>query len=159
MHCEPTQQHQWLSQLLGQWTIESECVMGPDQPPVRGRGSETVRSLGGMWIVAEGQMEMPEAGVGLTMMTIGYDPARNRYPGTWVGSMMTTMWVYDGELDASGKVLTLHTEGPDFSTGKTTKFRDVIEIVSADHRILRSHMLQADGQWLSFMKADYRRVK
>ena len=49
--------------------------------------------------------------------------------------MMTHLWGYDGELAASGKVLTLNAEGPDMSPGaapgKLARYRDVIEIKSA----------------------------
>jgi len=41
------------------------------------------------------------------MMTLGYDPQKKRYLGTWIGSMMSHLWVYEVELDASGSVLTL----------------------------------------------------
>ena len=36
MTAEPTKEHQWLQQLVGEWTAEMECVMGPDQPPMNG---------------------------------------------------------------------------------------------------------------------------
>ncbi|HSG22119.1 MAG TPA: DUF1579 family protein [Azonexus sp.] len=39
------------------------------------------------------------------------------------------------------------------------KYRDVIEIVSDDHRRLSSHTLREDGEWHAFMRADYRRVR
>jgi hypothetical protein len=51
-------------------------------------------------------------GAATTMMTLGYDPHRKRYVGTWIGSMMTHLWVYGCELDASERVLTLNAEGP-----------------------------------------------
>jgi hypothetical protein len=41
---------------------------------------------------------------------------------------------------------------------KTTKYKDAIEIVSPDHRILTSKALGDDGQWHQFMTAHYRRV-
>ena len=93
-------------------------------------------------------------------MTLGYDPQRRRFVGTFIGSMMTHLWVYDGVLDAAEKVLTLDTEGPDMAVeGKIAKYKDVIEFKSDDHRVLTSHVLGDDGKWHGFMTAHYRRRK
>jgi hypothetical protein len=158
METEPQKEHQWLQQLVGEWTYESEALIGPDQPPEKVAGTERVRSLGGRWIVAEGQGDMPGGGVGTTLMTLGYDPQRQRYVGTWVGSMMNYLWVYDGELDADERVLTLASDGPAMSTeGKMAQYKDVIAVKSADHRVMTSHVLGEDGEWHPFMTATYRR--
>jgi Protein of unknown function (DUF1579) len=94
------------------------------------------------------------------MMTLGYDPQKQRYVGTWVGSMMTYLWVYDDAMDAAGRALTLNAEGPHMvAEGKLAKYKDVIEIKSEDHRVLTSHMLGDDGEWHEFMTANYRRKK
>ena len=53
---EPQKEHQWLQQLVGKWTSETECSMGPDQPAMKTNGKETVRSLGGLWTIGEGEM-------------------------------------------------------------------------------------------------------
>lgn len=98
---EPQQEHQWLQKLVGEWTYETEASMGPDQPLEKSTGTESVRSLGGLWVQCEGQGEIPEYGVVTTIMTLGYDPQQQRFVGTWVGSMMTYLWLYDGELDAN----------------------------------------------------------
>lgn len=160
MKAEPQKEHQWLQKLVGEWTYESDCLMGPDQPPAKATGSESVRSLGGLWTVAEGEGEMPGGGAATTLMTLGYDPQKKRYVGTWVGSMMTLLWVYDGALDETGKVLTLEAEGPSFTgTGKTSKYQDAIEFKSDDHRVLTARVLGDDGKWHQFMTAHYRRTK
>jgi hypothetical protein len=160
MKTEPQKEHQWLQQLVGEWTMEAEASMGPDKPPEKARGTESVRSLGGLWVLAEGQGEMPGGGPATTLMTLGYDPRTKRYVGTWIGSMMTYLWVYDGELDATGKVLTLSAEGPSMAgDGTMAKYRDVIEFVSDDHRELSSQVLGEDGQWQRFMTAHYRRQR
>ena len=52
--------------------------------------------------------------------------------------MMTHLWAYNGSLDASEKVLTLDTEGPDFTNQKMAKYQDCIEFVDDDHRIMTS---------------------
>jgi hypothetical protein len=166
MKTELQKEHQWLQKLVGEWTYETEAMMGPDQPPEKSTGTERVRCLGhnesfaqgGLWVLAEGQGEMPGCGIATTMMTLGYDPQKGRYVGTWVGSMMTYLWVYDGEMDAAEKVLTLNAEGPAMSgEGKMAKYKDVIEFKSDDHRVLTSHLLGDDGQWHRFMTANYRR--
>ena len=54
--------------------------MGPDQPPMKSTGVDVVRSLGGLWIIAEGEGEMPGGGTAKTIMTLGYDP---RLGATW----------------------------------------------------------------------------
>jgi hypothetical protein len=160
MKIEPQEQHRWLQRFVGEWTYEAEAVMKPGEPPVKSVGTESVRSLGGLWIVAEGQGEMPGGGPATTIMTLGYDPQKKRYVGTWIGSMMANLWVYDGALDASGNVLALETEGPDMAArGKTAKYKDVIELKSSDHRVMTSHMLGEDGKWHDFMTANYRRKK
>jgi hypothetical protein len=160
MKTEPQKEHQWLQKLVGEWTFEAEATMGPGKPTARAEGTDSVRSLGGLWIMAEGQGEMPGGGAATTIMTLGYDPRKKRYVGTWIGSMMTHLWVYDGELDAAERVLTLEAEGPSMAAeGKMAKYKDVIEFKSDDHRVLTSHMQGEDGKWHGFMTANYRRKK
>lgn len=160
MQVEPQKEHQWLQKLVGDWTSEMEANMGPDQGDVKSHGTESVRSIGGLWIMAEGQGDMPDGNPATMIMTLGYDPSAKRFRGTWIGSMMTHLWVYDGELDASGKVLALNSEGPNFEKpGEMMKYKDIIEMASDDHRILTSHLLRSDGQWHQFMTAHYRRTK
>jgi hypothetical protein len=160
MKTEPQKEHEWLQQLVGEWTYESECSMEPGKPPEKFKGIENVRSLGGLWVLSEGSGEMPGGGMATMVMTLGYDPEKQRYIGTWVGSMMTHLWLYDGSLDAEKNRLTLNAEGPNCAEeGKLAKYKDVIEIKSSDHRLLTSHMLGDDGEWRPFMTASYRRKK
>lgn len=157
---KPQKEHEWLQRFVGEWTFEGEANMEPGKPPQKFTGTESVRSLGGLWILAEGQGEVPcpEGGHATTLMTLGYDPAKQRYVGTFVGSMMTCMFSYEGTLDPAGTTLTLDTEGPDMMTeGKTAKYQDVIEARSDDHRILKSRVLGSDGNWHEIMSAHYRR--
>ena len=156
---EPQEEHQWLQKLVGDWTLEAETA-SPGETPVKTTGTETVRSIGGLWIVAEGEGEMPGGGTGTSVMSLGYDPQKKRYVGTWIGSMMAQLWVYDnGSLDADQKVLTLESEGPSMSGNGTAKYRDAIELKSDDHRVLTSRMQGEDGSWQLFMTAHYRRKK
>jgi hypothetical protein len=157
---EPQQEHRWLEKFVGNWTFESECDMGPGKPREKFKGTQSARSIGGLWIIGEGQGEMPGGGMGTMVLTLGYDPQKKRFVGTWFGSMMTALWVYDGERDATGNVLTLNTEGPSFSgDGSIAKYRDIIEVKSDDHYVLRSTTQGEGGAWTEFMAAHYRRTK
>lgn len=158
MQAEPQKEHQWLQQLVGEWSYETEAMTGADQPLEKSIGTETVRSLGDFWVLAEGEGEMPGCGIARTMMTIGYDPQKQRYTGTWIGSMMTYLWQYDGELDSAQNRLTLNSEGPAMSgENKMAQYRDVIELKGDDRRIMTSHVLSDDGNWHHFMTVNYQR--
>jgi hypothetical protein len=156
----PLKEHQWLERLVGEWSYEGDATMELGKPSVRFTGTESVRSIGGLWIVAEGKGDMPGGGTATTIMTLGYDPEKKRYVGNWIGTMMAHLWQYEGSLDANGKTLTLDSVGPNmFSPGTMAKFTDAIEFKSDDHRVLISHILGEDGKWQQVMVATYRRKR
>jgi hypothetical protein len=157
MKMEPQAEHLWLRKLIGNWTYEAECIMKPGDPPVKSGGSETVRAFGDLWVVAEGRGEMPGCGVATTLMALGYDPARKRFVGSWIGSMMANLWIYEAVMDPSGNKLPLEAEGPSMTAEGRAKYRDVIEFKSDNERTLTSQMLVEDGQWITFMTATYRK--
>jgi hypothetical protein len=157
MKARPQQEHAWLHRLVGEWEFDSEMIDGSGMAPVQHRGTEVVRSIGELWIQGEGQIEMP-GGHETSVMTLGYDPQKGRFVGTWLGSMMASLWVYDGTLDAAERVLTLESEGPSFVVeGAIGKYQDVIEIVSDDHRTMTSRFLGDDGEWHPMMRIHFRR--
>ncbi len=156
----PRKEHEWLQRLVGEWTIEGEASMGPDQPMAGFSGTESVRSIGGIWIEAEARVESPDGAVGTNILTLGFDTWRARFVGSFISSMMTYMWSYDGELDPSGRALNLNTEGPTMAPeGNMARFREVIEFVSDDHRTWTSWTQADDGSWQQVMRSDYRRRK
>jgi hypothetical protein len=157
---EPQPEHDWLQRLVGDWTYEAHVPAHATHPESHATGTERVRTVGGLWIQAEGSGEMPGGGPATTLMTLGFDPSTRRFVGTWIGSMMTHMWIYDGELDASRKVLTLTSDGPSMSgDGTMSRYRDVIELSSDDHRTLTASVLGGDGAWQPFMTMTYHRAK
>src|SRR5689334_9041385 len=102
MHfAEPKSEHRWLEKLVGDWTYEHEGSMTPGDP-AKFTGTEVVRSLGGLWTLGEGQGAGPDGVIHRSVMTLGYDPEKQRFVGTFIGSMMTHLWVYEGSLDPEG---------------------------------------------------------
>jgi hypothetical protein len=153
----PEAEHRWLQKLVGEWEYESEA-QGPDGAPHHEHGTETVRSFGDLWITAEMEGGMAGGDGHHSVLTLGYDPQKARFVGTFISTSMALLWVYDGSLDAAKKILTLDCEGPSMSgDGSTAKYQDVLELVSDDERIFRSQTQEASGKWTEFMRMTYRR--
>ncbi|MEZ6061756.1 MAG: DUF1579 domain-containing protein [Planctomycetaceae bacterium] len=152
-------EHAWLQQFVGEWESESEASMGPGQPSIKGKGAMSSRMLGEFWVVSEITGDIGGGSIH-AIQTIGYDPRKKKYVGTWVDSMMNHMWKYEGAVDDSGKLLTLEAEGPNFmDEKKLTKFRDSYEFKSPDHIVATSSMQGEDGKWIIFMTGHIRRAK
>ncbi|MCL4203640.1 MAG: DUF1579 family protein [Pirellulaceae bacterium] len=158
MFAAPQAEHEWFQALLGEWEFTHQCIMGPDQPPSEATGTLTARTLGGLWTTLECRGESPEGGPWSSLFTLGFDPVQNRYVGTFVASMMTHLWLYQGQLDHTGRRLVLDVEGPRFDGLGMAQYQDIFEIVDRDHWILRSQVLGDDGQWMQFMEGHHRRI-
>ena len=154
----PNAEHKWLAQFVGEWATESKGPAGPGQPPMECSSKLTSKKLGEFWVINEMKGEMmgtPMTGV----QTIGYDKAKKKYVGTWVDSMMPFMWQYEGNVDKSGKILTLEADGPSFSDPtKLTKYQDIYEFKSKDEIAITS-TVNVDGKWVTFMSGIAQRIK
>jgi hypothetical protein len=148
---KPRVEHGFLERLVGTWDVTSEMSGG--KPWV-----EVVRSLHGIWVVAEGNGDMPDGdGAATTVLTLGFDAAKGKYVGTWLGSMMDYLWVYEGEAAPDGKTLNLYATGPSMHGEGMADYREQIIFLSDDHRIFNSSAKQPDGSWKQFMEAHYHR--
>ena len=160
MEVNKTREHAWLQKMVGEWKGEGEANMGPDQPAMKWSVEESVRGIGDVWVLGESRGTMPDGSPSTMIITLGFDPERKRFTGTFIGSMMTHLWIYDGELDAAGKVLTLNAEGPSMTgDGSLARYQDIVEIISDDQRKLSSQMQMPDGSWNKFMTSTYLRKR
>ncbi len=152
-----TNEHRWLEQFVGTWRVETECYLTPDGKPMTTLGMETVRTIGGIWIVGEGTGEMPGGGEFKSVLTIGFDPQKGKFVGSFIASMMTNLWPYEGTL--SGSVLTLQSSGPSCTgDGTMAIYHDAYEVVSRDKRTLTATAQGTTGETISLMRAEYTRV-
>ncbi|MEZ6087147.1 MAG: DUF1579 domain-containing protein [Pirellulaceae bacterium] len=157
MYAKPQAEHEWLHQVLGDWIIEHECTM-PDGTVNRTTGKMHCRSLGGMWLICESSGHAEESGEWSSIMTVGFDPAKGEFVGTFIGSMMGNIWPYRGQLDESGKRLPLLSEGPKFTGDGIGQYRDTIEIVDKDNWNFLSELQDDDGRWVQFMTGKHTRA-
>jgi Protein of unknown function (DUF1579). len=154
---KPQAEHKWLESLLGDWEQEGSCDTGPDQPATIHKSTVHATSLHGMWVALEHTAKSPEGDGWTSIITLGYDPKQQRYVGTFIGSMMTHLWIYNGKMDDKGR-LVLDAVGPKFGGEGMANYQDIIQIVSKDEWILSSRMQQDNGEWVDFMKATNKRV-
>ena len=98
----PQKEHAWLQQLAGEWSSEGEMFMEPGKPPIKAKGSESSRSIGGFWILSE---------IKSSFMDMPFDrphdarvrSEKKKYVGTWVDSVNSYLLEYEGTVDAAGK--------------------------------------------------------
>lgn len=149
----PSPEHRWLHRLIGRWTSVSELVPGHEDHPVH-RGEETCRALGDLWVQSEGDL-----GFGPVQMTLGFDPRVGRFVGTYLCADVAHLWVYDGALAPGEDRLVLSTAGPSFlEEGKVVPYRDELELVSPDERVLRGWLRGPDGAWSQFHQVRFFRA-
>ena len=150
---EPSDEHAWLGRMVGEW----EWSLGEAFDPEAVSGTESIRGLGELWVVSRGH-----ANLGGTefesQMTLGYDPDREAFVGTWVDGVQTHMWIYEGSLDEEGGMLTLDTEGPSMSDPEeTARYRDRIEWLGPNEKRMTSELQGPDGEWVQIMSVCARR--
>lgn len=155
----PTKQHELLKQFAGDWKLTAEAAAAPGEEGVKAEGTESAKMLGGFWLVGESESKM--AGMPMnSVLTIGYDPRAKQYIGTFYCTADSTLWKYEGEMDESGKKLTLKTEGPSmFDPTKKAKYREVLELVDPDHKTFTSFIEGPDGKWMKMVEMKYEREK
>ena len=152
-------EHEWLQQYVGEWDVTSETTMEPGAEAMRTTSTESVRSIGPLWVVGEGSAE--SNGVAFSsVLTLGFDPSSEAFVGTWIDSATPYLWTFTGQLDDARQVLMLETEGPRWGVmGTTAKYREQHEFIDADHRTTASSIQNDDGTWFTFLRTDCRRKR
>lgn len=155
MVAQPQTEHQWLENFMGEWRFEHDCRM-PDGTLHQASGTMRCHMLGKLWLICESQSGSGEDAWS-SIMTLGFDPTTNKYRGTFVGSMMTHLWPYEGIQDESGR-LPLASHGPRFDGTGMCKYRDTLEVIDEHCWLMTSELETEDGTWHLFMTARHTRV-
>jgi hypothetical protein len=155
---KPQKEHAWLEQLAGEWESETEVTPPGQEGSMKFKGEERSRMIGGFWFLAENKgkmMDVPFTGI----MTLGYDPNKNQYIGTWVDSMGDYMWQYKGKVE--GNKITLESKGPCplKPPGTLVNVRETLELKNKDHKVFTSSFQEDDGSWTQMVTTNYTRKK
>ena len=124
----PGEPHEMLANLAGSWTTKTSAWTEPDKPPMEGTGiCEHKMLLEGRYLQQEYTSEMmgsPFTGINL----IGYDNHTKKYVSTWIDSMSTGIYCFEGTANADGKTITQESSYDDPVRGLTV-WRSVTKIV------------------------------
>ncbi|MBX3437027.1 MAG: DUF1579 domain-containing protein [Planctomycetaceae bacterium] len=154
---QPQKEHAWLERFVGEWTSTAEAKMGPGEPKFESTGTQKARMLGGFWMISEGEAAMMDVTIH-SILTVGYDPAKKQYIGTWTDSCNDHLWHYTGKVSEDGRTLTLDARGPNFAApGTSANYRETIEFQNDDHYTFSSSVELEEGKWFTFMTAQYHR--
>jgi len=138
----PGAPHKLLAEMAGKWSVKSRWWMDPGAPPMESAGiSEQKMTLDGRFLQQDFSGEMmgsPFAGIGFT----GYNNHTGRYVSTWMDSMGTGIYYFEGSAGPDGKTITQTCDYDDPIRGPL-RWRSVTRFV--DHNMLEFEMYTADS--------------
>lgn len=109
---EPLEQHELVQEGVGEWSGTMTMHMPGMPEPMKWPCSESVAAVGELWTVSTFEMDM--MGMPFTgSSTFGYDPAKEKFVGTWVDSMTTTLTLMEGEWDDEAGAIVMHYDMAD----------------------------------------------
>ena len=125
----PGAAHKTLAKLTGTWATKTKAWMEPDKPPTEGAGTcEQKMVLDGHYLQQKYTGEMmgsPFTGINL----LGYDNHTKKYVSTWIDSMSTGIYYFEGTASADGKTITQECSYDDPVRGPMV-WRSVTKIVN-----------------------------
>jgi hypothetical protein len=135
----PGAAHELLAKMAGSWTTHTKSWMEPGKPPMESSGTSEQKMLfDGRYLQQEffgDMMGTPFAGFGLC----GYDNQKERYVSTWIDSMSTGIFYFEGSGDMENRTITQTCCYEDPVRGPM-KLRSVTRIVDD-----KTHMFEMYG--------------
>ena len=125
--------HKQLATLVGNWSTTTRAWMEPDKPPMEGIGTcKQKMLLGGRYLQQDYAGEMmgsPFNGINV----IGYNNHTGKYVSTWIDSMSTGIYYFEGTAAKDGTTITQESKYDDPVRGPMT-WRSIMRIAD-DNRV------------------------
>ncbi len=141
---KPDPEHRKVLAGVGEW--EGSVIMnvpGMDEP-MEMPCKESIKAIGDFWTTSEftGNFGgMPFNGAS----TLGYDPVKKKFVGTWIDNQHPYMAMMEGDWDAEKNAIVLHYDMYDTMSGSFLKMRN--ETVHADGKyVITFFQLSDEGE-------------
>lgn len=154
---KPGPEHALLARDVGVWDATVEMRMAPGDKAQVSKGVEQSHLVGGLWLITDFKsqvMGQPFEGRG----ALGFDPAKQKYVGTWVDSMSLSISPSEATYDAATRTLSGWMEGPDMS-GKIVRSRETTVWKNDDTRVFTIYSKSPDGVEFPGLQITYTRRK
>ena len=152
----PGPQHKQMASLAGSWTTKSKSWMDPSQPPMESTGScEQKVLLDGRFLQQECTGEMMGqkfSGFGL----MAYDNFTKKYKSTWMDSMGTGLYVFEGTGSDDGKTINMTSSYEDPIEG-TMNVRTVTKIIDNNNQTFEMYAIGKAGKEVKMFEMTYTR--
>jgi hypothetical protein len=141
----PGTPHKLLGRLAGSWTTQTRSFMEADKPPMESTGTcQQKMLLDGRYLQQEYASEMmgsPFTGINL----LGYDNHTKKYVSTWIDSMSTGIYYFEGTASEDGNVITQECSYDDPVRGSML-WRSVTRIVDDNTLKYEMFMIPKGGK-------------
>jgi hypothetical protein len=150
----PTEEHDYLRRLKGEWKADVKMWMDPAAPPMESTGKMTSKLiLGDRFLQSDFVGDPSPKGNFLGMAIDGYDRINQKYLGSWMDTMGTGWMVFEGK--AEGDVRTMMCDFTD-PGGNKQKMKGVTTIVNDDEYRYESFVQTPQGEFKN-MEISYKR--
>ena len=154
----PGEPHKRPASLVGTWNTTTKEWMDPNQPPEESTGScKQTMVLGGRFLQQEctgTMMGQPFNGMGVT----GYGNHTKKYMATWMDSMGTALYCFEGTAGDDGKTITMESHYDD-PMGGPMKLRAVTKPIDPNTEIFEMYGTDKSGQEMKMMEIRYTRKR
>jgi hypothetical protein len=154
---KPGAAHQLLAGLAGTWKTKTRTWMEPGKPHMEFEGtSEQKMILDGHYLQQVFRGDMMGTvfnGIGIT----GYDNHKQRYVSTWIDSMSTGIFFFEGSAGPDGKTI-VQTALQDDPVKGPVKWRSVTKIIDADSHIFEMFITDKSDKEQKMMEITYTRT-
>jgi hypothetical protein len=152
----PGEPHKQMASMAGTWTTKTKSWMDPSQPPMESTGTcEQKVLLDGRFLQQDctgDMMGQKFTGIGL----MGYDNFTKKYKATWMDSMGTGIYVFEGTSSADGKTINMTSNWDDPIEG-SMKVRTVTKIIDNNTQVFEMYGTGKAGKEIKMMEMTYTR--
>jgi hypothetical protein len=155
-YAEPSEHHQHLRLMEGEWSGTAKIWMGPGEPMTT-TGSQVVEPImGGHYLMTRftgNFMGEQFDGIGID----GYDNYAGKHVAIWIDTASTMMMTFAGTCEDGGKVIKMEAKYQDPRIGGENWMRGITTIIDDNHFKYEGWEPGPDGEPMKTMEILYER--